>query len=357
MKRVAFTITFSFVVSVLNAQKYHDAVAFDMKGNVKECTITDNREKFSSVVKYFFSQNGVLLSEIDGSSEMEVYDHQRNSKGFLIKYSERKKLGNKHVGDYEFNYNNANKVKTKSFRYYAFILDREVLEKTEYEYINGEVAKSTSSLNTIRYKILSSDNKGNWTRRKVIVDGNSYEEYRTILYWDKSTSNITLNGSEITKSVQSLRAVFHGTRVGKVYHIPEDYRDNYDLFFQCNVSVYNIRGEQVKLTAYVDGPTRGKGLYAPNGRHITSEGNVAIGGTLTGRSDSDNTRWPLYTLKLPFSDLCLPDGTHTINVRWFAYAKGQFIGNSDFQTIHFTKRGKEITNFYVDGGEATSGFY
>lgn len=158
------------------------------------------------------------------------------------------------------------------------------------------------------------------------------------------------------KTSLSTYAVFHGTRVGKVYHLPEDSRDDYDLFFQCNVSVYGIKGEQVTLTVYVDGPTRGKGLYAPNGRHKTSEGNVAICGSVNGRADSDNTRWPQYTLTLPFSDLCLPDGTHTINVRWFAQSGGKFIGNSEFQTIHFTKHGKEITNFYVDGGNATSGF-
>lgn len=172
----------------------------------------------------------------------------------------------------------------------------------------------------------------------------------------KRTSNLSNSNSTSTSANSSVKAVFHGTRVGKVYHIPEDSRDDYDLFFQCNVTVYNIKGQQVQLTAYVDGPTRGKGLYAPNGRHKTSEGNVAIGGVLNSRTDSDNTRWPQYTLTLPFSDLCLPDGTHTINVRWFAQAQGKFIGNSEFQTIHFTKQGKEITNFYVDGGEETSGF-
>lgn len=359
MKRVVFASAITFVVSVLYAQKYHDAIAFDMKGNVKECTITDNRESFSSVAKYYFSQSGELLSEIDGSSEMEVYNHLRDSKGFLIGYSIKRRFGKQHVGDYEFEYNDANRIKKKTFRFYSSIGGREMTETTEYMYGEGEVFKTVSTLNSILYYIKSFDNRGNWIkRRKIIKDGINYDEQRLIVYWDNNvTPSNKLNASSTSTSANSsVKAVFHGTRVGKVYHIPEDNRDDYDLFFQCNVTIYNIKGQQVQLTAYVDGPTRGKGLYAPNGRHKTSEGNVAIGGVLNSRTDSDNTRWPHYTLTLPFSDLCLPDGTHTINVRWFAQAQGKFIGNSEFQTIHFTKQGKEITNFYVDGGEETPGF-
>ena len=167
------------------------------------------------------------------------------------------------------------------------------------------------------------------------------------------TTKSTTVPSTTTKSAP--KAVFHGTRVGKIHHL-SDSRDMYDLFLQCNVTVYGIKGEKVNLAAYVDGPTKGKGLYSPNGRYKTSEGNVAIGGIVISNADSDKTQWPHYTLTLPFSDLGLPDGTHTINIRWFANAQGKFIGNSEFQTIHFTKRGKDITYFYVEGGEATAGF-
>lgn len=230
---------------------------------------------------------------------------------------------------------------------------------TEYDRCSHFFAISkVTGVMTLKFD--NNDNKYEFVPKEFLLNDqkdlpgllNRIENLKKSLSGNSKSSSTTTTPS----ANSSVKAVFHGTRVGKVYHLPEDSRDDYDLFFQCNVTVYNIKGQQVQLTAYVDGPTRGKGLYAPSGRHKTSEGNVAIGGVLNSRTDSDNTRWPHYTLTLPFSDLCLPDGTHTINVRWFAQAQGKFIGNSEFQTIHFTKQGKEITNFYVDGGEETPGF-
>ena len=180
-------------------------------------------------------------------------------------------------------------------------------------------------------------------------------------FYNKQSTGQKLNKNDKTtmKSVyHEPHAVFHGTNTqDRTSWNSEGKKEIPELLFQCNVTVYDIYDDEVQFTLYVDGKTRGKGLYSPEAIHKTSEGNVAIGGSAKGRSDSPNSKWSKFTLALPFYELGLSDGSQTINVRWFASHKGKFIGNSNFQTIHFTKKGDKITSFRVDGGNSTPGFY
>ena len=50
------------------------------------------------------------------------------------------------------------------------------------------------------------------------------------------------------KTPQQVKAVFHGTRAGKAYHIPETVDDEYDLFFQSNVTVYGATHNSLYLS-------------------------------------------------------------------------------------------------------------
>lgn len=160
------------------------------------------------------------------------------------------------------------------------------------------------------------------------------------------------NSNNIAPSKSIIKADFHGTRVGTIAHIPANGVDKTDLFFQCNVSVYGAKGKNVTLIAYVDGPQQGVGLKNPNGHYTTPDGTVAISKTVQALENNEGTQWKQFLLILPFSELGLRNGDHVINVRWFASVDGMFIGNSGFQTIRFTKRNSDITNFRVDGGEA-----
>lgn len=360
MKKLIFVLII-MLSSHSFAQSFFDTDAFSLKGDVSSCVVV--------TTGLFLHNKGVFEFDINKNLIKAQYKYPNSDFTMVeaVRIADALIVTLKNGCRYQYIIDEDRKL-----RFERYLINGKYSSISGYSYEKEEIKKGISyipsSLESVylpenfdlsdisdsrirrsyfEYTDYKYDSKGNWISRTRVMDGDKYKEERTIKYWSSSTS---------TSANSSVKAVFHGTRVGKVYHIPEDSRDDYDLFFQCNVTVYNIKGQQVQLTAYVDGPTRGKGLYAPNGRHKTSEGNVAIGGVLNSRTDSDNTRWPHYTLTLPFSDLCLPDGTHTINVRWFAQAQGKFIGNSEFQTIHFTKHGKEITNFYVDGGEETPGF-
>lgn len=350
MKTKYFFLIVILFPLISKAQRiYYDAAAFCLNGHVKNVYI-------ENTLTYQFSQNGQIVCNKDFdtpggymSYSNPTYYSNNYLKSIIVKESSREYIFYYKI---EFSYNTDGRL-THSVTY-RLDDNKRVLEHTkelcEYSYDSfGTLFMEERPCGIVTWKVRERDKYGNYTKYSMF---NVFEiTKRTITYWDVNA--VSPNSST---NIQP-KAVFHGTRVGKIYNVEGDGRDKYDLFFQCNVSVFGIKGQQVRLIVYVDGPTKGKGLFAPNGRHKTSEGNVAIGGTLNARTDSNNTQWPQYTLTLPFSDLCLPDGNHTINVRWFARAQGKIIGNSEFQTVHFTKSGKEIANFYVEGGEATSGFY
>lgn len=197
------------------------------------------------------------------------------------------------------------------------------------------------------------------TNNSNIFKKNNVEVFKrmmdAILKGDLFNTNSSHNS--VKKATPSVRADFHGTRVGTIAHIPANGVDKNDLFFQCNVSVYGAKGKNVTLIAYVDGPQQGVGLKNPNGHYTTPDGTVAISKTVQALENNEGTQWKQFLLILPFSELGLRNGDHVINVRWFASVDGMFIGNSGFQTIRFTKRNSDITNFRVDGGEATPGYF
>lgn len=162
--------------------------------------------------------------------------------------------------------------------------------------------------------------------------------------------------SKTTASTQSTikqpRAVFHGTRFVK---LPGS---EIEFGAQCNVSVFNAKGKKVSFTAFFDGATRGVGLKDYNGKYCTGDGHVcAPAGEFICNPEWEGTQWSMMTQTIPLSELHLADGNHTINVRWFAFVEGKIVGNSDYQTIHFTKKGNNVYNYYVEGGEATPGYF
>ena len=162
--------------------------------------------------------------------------------------------------------------------------------------------------------------------------------------------------SKTTASTQSTikqpRAVFHGTRFVK---LPGS---EIEFGAQCNVTVFNAKGKKVSFTAFFDGATRGVGLKDYNGKYCTGDGHVcAPAGEFICNPEWEGTQWSMMTQTIPLSELHLADGNHTINVRWFAFVEGKIVGNSDYQTIHFTKKGNNVYNYYVEGGEATPGYF
>ncbi len=163
-------------------------------------------------------------------------------------------------------------------------------------------------------------------------------------------------GNSTTTKSSAPRADFKGTRIVSLAPVPGH---EVEIATQCNVTVYNAKGKEIHFVTCFDGPNRGVGLknYGVSNQYNNTSGNVVSYVNVTCNPEWEGTNWNMLTTRIPLSELHLPDGSQTLNIRWFAFLNGQKIGDSEFQTVHFVKNGASISNFYVEGGEATSGYY
>lgn len=166
-------------VACVSAQKYHDAAAFDLRGNVKECVVRQSNETKQGF--YRFTSDGALSycwgEEISAGSKL-----QRNADGYLS-----------HLYlismDYEYSYDTLNRILAEKYHMSSGIMDGFV-GVWLYEYnAKGYIALKASTIfknKGYSYEYTKFDSKGNWTERKVFdleTKAFKYKETRAIAYW------------------------------------------------------------------------------------------------------------------------------------------------------------------------------
>ena len=103
MKRIFITSFFCVLTIFVSAQKYHDAAAFDLRGNVKECVVRQSNEAEPGY--YRFTSDGVLFyhwnDNISGKSTLH-----RDAAGYLLRLYDNGSY-------YAFVYDDAHRVLSK----------------------------------------------------------------------------------------------------------------------------------------------------------------------------------------------------------------------------------------------------
>ncbi len=187
MKRNLITFVFSLLATMLSAQKYHDAAAFDLRGNVKECMVKQSNETEPGY--YRFTSDGALYyhwhEEISDKSKLH-----RDADGDLSR------LYLKGMG-YEYAYDDAHRILATKCCIWVGVEDGISLfcfyKYNEKGYIATETTGTLSNEGD-SYEYTRYDAHGNWTERKVFdlkTKEYKYKETRTITYWDDAKKQST----------------------------------------------------------------------------------------------------------------------------------------------------------------------
>lgn len=182
MKRNFLLLIMSLWVAWVAAQKYHDAAAFDLRGNVKEYVVKSGNDGKAEV--YRFTSDGALScrmgEEIGDGNQLE-----RDASGYLIRCT----LGSL---SYSYDYDGSHRKTNETMVASGGILGP-VSVIMGYRYnSNGYVEVEASITNTSKgfsYAYTQYDNNGNWTERKVYdlaTKEFKYKESREITYWKAS---------------------------------------------------------------------------------------------------------------------------------------------------------------------------
>ena len=179
MKRIFITSFFCVLTIFVSAQKYHDAAAFDVRGNVKECVVRQSNEAEPGY--YRFTSDGVLFyhwnDNISGKSTLH-----RDAAGYLLRLYDNGSY-------YAFVYDDAHRVLSKEsgmsadvFGNYTVYLFYQYNEKGDV--VAEKILSPANEGST--YVYTRYDSKGNWTERNVFdlaTNSFEYKETRKISYW------------------------------------------------------------------------------------------------------------------------------------------------------------------------------
>lgn len=165
------------------AQKYRDAAACDLKGNVEMCIYYRNGK---STASYTFSSDGKWLTE-DGLSVSDVYGVlERNSDGYIVKSDE----GCKWLYD---DYHRIRKYLEEGSYSIEYTYNEKglIIKEVATDFNGGSHAQMIKT-----YSDFTLDSKGNWIKRRSSTDGykDSWEA-RIISYYDAASSG-TVRGVE-----------------------------------------------------------------------------------------------------------------------------------------------------------------
>lgn len=223
-KTLSFTIALLVCVAAWG-QKYKDCYAFDLKGDVRIC-VTTHPDGHRDTLR--FTEEGALADE-----RKEVVRTEDGLPKTIITKQEDDGMAENPLGLLALLfYGNSNDTTEYVFMRETLFLKRYGSEASQYRYANGDVvgvhhvssgkndllgiymaeeegmdaegyeidlAKGTVSFD-LHYQVLGKDDKGNWTKRKVIDGRDKSEayEYREITYWEEGLTATATYDSSIT---------------------------------------------------------------------------------------------------------------------------------------------------------------
>lgn len=201
--------------NVAEAQrKYYDALAFDLRGNVKECTVTNSSDE---------KLNDQFSFNADGSIASDNAEAKRNEKGLPTEITREEPIDPDNVFDYlygpdeitmRYTYTDMRKTQecdllftferagydTKYSYYYAANGSCIIATKDagRYREING-LMKPVEEHSQYYFELEGVDSHKNWTTRKVYDAGGGnydikylYTETRKITYWDDGSPDVSV---------------------------------------------------------------------------------------------------------------------------------------------------------------------
>lgn len=198
-KTVAFVIAILLCTAAFG-QKYKDCHAFDLKGNVKSCTITSPSGHKTTL---HFTEDGALVDDekeiirdADGFPKTIIQKHNADSVAanpllmlMMIAYDYSsdtteyvfvgENLFIRRYGNTAERYLYTNGDLTQKYTQSSFDIDKFLAMEEDLE-------EYETSIETY-YQVLDRDDQGNWTKRKVIDGRDKSEayEYREITYWEE----------------------------------------------------------------------------------------------------------------------------------------------------------------------------
>lgn len=190
MKQNFTLLMLVFWVAMASAQKYHDAAAFDLRGNVKEAKLQYSNSSNEAI--YRFTSEGALSyhrgEDIDNNCILK-----RESDGYLSHL-------NLKSSEYEYVYDDSHRIILENYKIAGGLIGPfeglwifDYNDKGYISLLTSDIFRSSGD----SYNYTKFDNKGNWTERNVIdlkTNTLKYIEKRSITYWENvSVSNNVLS--------------------------------------------------------------------------------------------------------------------------------------------------------------------
>lgn len=202
IKKLAMALTLVAMPLLANAQG--DLPAFDLKGKVKSCTWVNHK---AGCMQYGFSetankeitefdQNGRctkwndILFAAQGRSGSALHNEcERDGKGRIVNGALYDGFYAPGCGEETFEYNSDGRLSRMNYE------DAGAAIETTFSYAqDGTMTNSVSKIEnymdeteesiTVEYKVLATDNQGNWTKRVAKPSkGAQWPEVRTIVYY------------------------------------------------------------------------------------------------------------------------------------------------------------------------------
>jgi hypothetical protein len=368
MKRNIILLFALLCFSNMSAQ-YKDAAAFDLKGNVKSCTVYGIDGKIEEQLS--FTENG--KREINPSKYIDI---KRDRSNRLISY--RYVTGDS-VKDTDDNLCMLYlKDMWKYDQYGRLIKMKEDIESIDEEDTDDDIDEPIddrrgtvydycdyntqglytrevdSEYGTFYYKNFKVDSHGNWISRDRYKKGCMlYTSRRVITYWDNATSTnhstprLSANKTSATKPSDAqnrISATIRGTRV--VYLLPVDNREG-EAAFQANVTVKGAKGKDVSFRVYRFSRMMGEDIG------ITG----LLCGSKTDNANYESTQWKQLTMRIPISQLKLQDGNASFSFIFCVYIDNQMVGKHIFTPCYAVVHDGNVESFTPQNENGVSGNY
>ena len=162
----------SIACGTTHAQKFHDALTEEARGNIKSVSIAEN----SGCRVVEFNEDGGIISG-------DIKNPTRDKNGYITS-CDYSLVG--HTGRLTFHYDSNMRI----IQNVLSISGGSITQKYTYN-SDGYIDRMTTSITTkyatrsysLKYSYLRFDTHGNWTRRMVNYGKGMYQENRSIVYW------------------------------------------------------------------------------------------------------------------------------------------------------------------------------
>lgn len=211
-KHLFLLVCFASIPTICMSQQQKDNALFDLRGNVKECVVTEHHKGLGGTDVYKFNKNGFLYKGLDGTGNI------KRENGYIVEYTTfdiYNMFGHDFITKIEYkNGRMIKKISDSEIRIYSY--------NTEGYCVKEDIS-SSGKIRTIKYVYLSFDDKGNWLKREKYVDGKQTIEERLISYHGEPMQYI-MGFQEVINTIPSQCSIL------KVINL-DDRPDNGDGFY------------------------------------------------------------------------------------------------------------------------------